>query len=88
VRVGLGLLARDLEPEVLQHAPIDPIRRPVDLRRTTRLPVGRWASSGRLDIAQIPGATVDLRTEGLTAGHQLRLPLAPRRLDREPPQLP
>ena len=55
-------------PKLLQHPPIDPVGGPVHLRSHDSLAVGRWASSGRLDVAEVTGGAVELRTEGLMYG--------------------
>src|SRR3984885_2285538 len=63
--------ARLLQPKILQHPPIDPVGGPVHLPTHHPFAVGRWTSAGRLDVAEIPGGTVELASEGLTTGHHL-----------------
>src|ERR1700722_5597481 len=63
--------ARWLQPKILQHPPIDPVGGPVHLPTHHPFAVGRWTSAGRLDVAEIPGGTVELASEGLTTGHHL-----------------
>jgi hypothetical protein len=64
--VGLGLLARDLKPKILQHPPIDPVGGPVDLPAHHPLAVGRWAAPGRFHVAQVSSSPIELTSEGLT----------------------
>ena len=64
----LGFLSRNLKPKILQHPPVDPIGCPVDLSSHDPLAVGRWASAGRLDVAEVSGRSVELASEGLTGG--------------------
>jgi hypothetical protein len=65
----LGFLARDLQSEILQHPPIDPIGGPVDLSAHHSLAVGSWAASSGLDVAHVSSGSVQLASEGFTTGH-------------------
>jgi hypothetical protein len=64
-----------LQPEILQHPPVDPVSGPVHLPAHHPLAVGRWASTGSLDVAEIPGGSIELASEGLTTGHPRLSPI-------------
>ena len=67
---GLGFLARDLKPKInVQHPPVDPVGGPIHLPAHHPLAVGRWAATGRLDVAEISSGTVQLASQGFAAAH-------------------
>src|ERR1039457_4907485 len=52
-----------LQPKILQHPPVDPVSGPVPLPAPPPPAVGRCTSAGGLDVAQIPGCSVQLAAE-------------------------
>lgn len=67
-----AVVSSDLEPQAAQEASGDSVGRAVDLPAENPLAVGGWAFRGGLDVAEVPGAPVELAAEALAAvGHRV-----------------